>query len=206
MCLPSKDRIVIQPAESNTSWDGTTDWIVRDIDLFTTTVIYAFTNEIATLSNGSIANSRVMNGARSLPALLYVTLRFGIDVSHDQLEVFREALNQYVVARPREWARLWDVRNTSVSADQGFVEYLIIVEHVDNWQNLDGILGSRGVIRRFCHELAKQLDMRYVSPPLPVDLRINDPASLRNPEQSVELANYMAEREELIQTLIRDRR
>jgi hypothetical protein len=201
-----QDRIVIQPAESNTSWDGTTDWIVRDIDLFTTTVIYAYTNEIATLSNGSIANSRVMNGARSLPGLLYATLRFGIDVTHEQLEVFREALNQYVIARPREWTRLWDVRNTAVSADQGFVEYLVIVEHRDNWQNLDGLLGSRGTIRRFCHELAKQLDMRYVSPPLPVDLRINDSAALRDRPQSGELADYMAEREDLIRTLIRDRR
>ncbi|KAL3920538.1 MAG: hypothetical protein SGILL_003213 [Bacillariaceae sp.] len=160
--VKSVDRIVVQPAESTTSPDGTTDWIVRDIDLFTTTVIYAYTNEIATLSNGSIANSRVMNGARSLPALLYVTLRFGIDVAYEQLEVFKEALNQYVVARPREWARLWDVRNTAVSADQGFVEFLVILEHRETWQNLDGVLASRGSIRRFCHELAKQLDMRYV--------------------------------------------
>ena len=206
----SQDRIVVQPAESNTSADGTTDWIVRDIDLFTTTVIYAYTNEIATLSNGSIANSRVMNGSRSLPALLYVTLRFGIDVTYEQLEVFKEALNRYVVARPREWARLWDVRNTAVSADQGFVEFLVIAEHRDNWQNLDGLLASRGSIRRFCHELAKQLDMRYVSPPLPVDLRINDAATLlgasSSAQQTGEVSDYLADREELIQTLIRNRR
>jgi small-conductance mechanosensitive channel len=104
------DRIVIQPVDSPTDWHGATEWIVRDIDLFTTTVIYAYTNEVATLSNGSIANSRVMNGARSLPAILYAILRFGVDVSYEQLEIFREALAQYVEARPREWAKLWALR------------------------------------------------------------------------------------------------
>lgn len=37
---------------------------------------------------------------------------------------------------------------------------------------MDGILYSRGQVRSFCHELAKQLQMRYISPPLPVDLTI----------------------------------
>ena len=151
-----------------------------------------------------------MNGARSLPALLYVTLRFGIDVTYEQLEVFKEALNQYVVTRPREWARLWDVRNVAMSADRGFVEFLVIAEHRDNWQNLDGLLASRGSIRRFCHELAKQLDMRYVSPPLPVDLRINDAAALlgrtSSSQHTGEDADQLAERDELIQSLIRNRR
>jgi hypothetical protein len=60
----------------------------------------------------------------------------------------------------------------SVQADEGYVEYLVILEHVDTWQNLDGLLHSRGQIKSFCHELSKQLEMRYVSPPLPVDLSV----------------------------------
>ena len=200
---------MVQAAESGTSPDGSTHWIVRDIDLFTTTVIYAYTNEIATLSNGSIANSRVMNGARSLPALLYVTLRFGIDVTYEQVEVFKEALYQYVAARPREWSKLWDVRNTQVSADQGFVEYLVILEHLDNWQNLDGLLASRGNIRSFCHELSKQLDMRFISPPLPVDLRLHgsiDEAATAEQLKKSQSLERISDANDLIQGLIRDRR
>lgn len=162
----------MQPVDTPTSWDGDTTWIVRDIDLFTTTVVYAYTNEVATLNNGSISNSRILNGARSLPALVYITLQIGIDVSYEQIEIFREALAQYVEARPREWSKLWAVRATRVQADQGFIEYLVILEHVDTWQNLDGILFSRGQARGFCHELAKQLQMRYISPPLPVALTL----------------------------------
>lgn len=194
---------MIQNCEADTSWGGATDWIVRDIDLFSTTVLYAYTNEIATLSNGSIANSRVMNGSRSLPAILYVHLRFGIDVSAEQLEVFREALYQWVLSRPREWSKLWDVRNMAVSADQGFVEYMVILEHVENWQNLDSLLYSRGQARKFCHELSKQLDMRYISPPLPVDLRIGENcARPPNSDVSGDSAAYMAESQELIRNLI----
>jgi hypothetical protein len=190
------DRIVIQPVDSTTSDDGSTHWIVRDIDLFTTTCVYAYTNEVATLNNGSIANCRILNGARSLPSLNYVYLRFGIDVTYEQIEIFREGLALYVEARPREWSKLWAVRAYRVQADQGFVEYIVILEvcdviaqyvficlsvylfafsdpliflslfhfvsffisqHVDTWQNLDGILHSRGQVRSFCHELARQV-------------------------------------------------
>ncbi|KAG7354823.1 mechanosensitive ion channel [Nitzschia inconspicua] len=201
------DRIVIQNCEADTAWGGSTDWIVRDIDLFTTTVLYAYTNEIATLSNGSIANSRVMNGARSLPGILYVHLRFGIDVTAEQLDVFREALYQWVLSRPREWSKLWDVRNMAVSADQGFVEYMVILEHVENWQNLDSLLYSRGQARKFCHELSKQLDMRYISPPLPVDLRLGDrDVTQQNLDRSGDAAKYMAESQELIRSLIQKHR
>jgi len=198
---------VIQSVEGGTSWDGATDWIVRDIDLFTTTVIYAYTNEIATLSNGSIANSRVMNGARSLPALLYAILRFGIDVSYDQLEIFREALYQYVEQRPREWAKLWAVRVLRVQADEGFVEYLLVLEHQETWQNLDTLLHSRGLIKGFCHELSKQLNMRFVSPPLPVDLRIHGSADgTKATDETIASMAKMSAESEAIRSLIRDRR
>mmetsp|Transcript_17151 Transcript_17151/g.41621 ORF Transcript_17151/g.41621 Transcript_17151/m.41621 type:complete len:1437 (-) Transcript_17151:162-4472(-) len=174
------DRIVVQPVDAATSDNGSTHWIVRDIDLFTTTCIYAYTNEVATLNNGSIANCRILNGARSLPSLNYVTLRFGIDVTFDQIEIFREGLALYVEQRPREWSKLWAVRAMQVQSDQGFVEYSVILEHVDNWQNLDGILYSRGQVRSFCHELAKQLQMRYVSPSLPVNLTIHGGSGVGN--------------------------
>jgi len=167
------DLIVIQPVDQPTSWDGSTEWIVRDINLFTTTVIFAYTNEIATLSNGSIANSRVMNGARSLPAIVYVTLRFGVDTSLDKIDIFREALSQYVERRPREWTKLLRITNRNVQADEGFVEYLVAFQHVNNWQHLDSIKTSRSQAKFFCHELSKQLCIRYKSPPLPVDLNVD---------------------------------
>lgn len=40
------------------------------------------------------------------------------------------------------------------------------------WQNVVAILVSKAQVSSFCLELAKKLDMRYNSPPLPVDLAI----------------------------------
>jgi hypothetical protein len=38
------------------------------------------------------------------------------------------------------------------------------------WQSVMSIIGSKAEVSSFCLELAKKLDMRYKSPPLPVDL------------------------------------
>ncbi|VEU37451.1 unnamed protein product [Pseudo-nitzschia multistriata] len=166
------DYVTIQPVDQESSFNGSTHWIVRDIDLLTTTVMYSFTGEVATLSNGSIANSRVMNGARSLPAYLYVTLRFGVDTSFEKLEIFREAVARFVHKRPREWGKLMDIKNCDVSTDKGYIEYMVVLQHVNNWQQLGSLFTSRSHARTFCHELSKQLGIRYKSPSLPVDLNI----------------------------------
>mmetsp|Transcript_8520 Transcript_8520/g.25234 ORF Transcript_8520/g.25234 Transcript_8520/m.25234 type:complete len:510 (-) Transcript_8520:670-2199(-) len=170
------DNITVQPVNSESSMNGSAFWIVRDIDLLTTTVLFAFTGEVATLSNGSIANSRIMNGARSAPAVLYVTLRFSVDTSFEKLEIFREAVSQYVHKRPREWVKLSDIKNSDVSTEKGYVEYLVVLQHVNNWQELGSLFTSRSHARTFCHELSKQLDIRYQSPSLPVDLNFATPA------------------------------
>ena len=38
------------------------------------------------------------------------------------------------------------------------------------WQSINSILESKAEVSSFCLELSKKLDMRYKSPPLPVDL------------------------------------
>ena len=207
-----QDCIVIQPIDEPTSWDGSTEWIVRDINLFTTTVVFAYTNEIATLSNGSIANSRVMNGARSLPAIIYVTLRFGVDTGFEKLEIFREALSQYVNKRPREWVKLKRITSVNVEADKGFVEYLVVLQHVNKWQHLASVNTSRSQAKFFCHELSKQLGMRYKSPPLPVDLSMDKLSDSAGPEEGnidskimPAIAKLSAESDQ-IRNLIHDRR
>jgi len=59
-----------------------------------------------------------MNGARSPEPYLYIVLRFGVDVTYGQLEIFREALLRYVEARPRDWAkvRYWKFSRVENSA------------------------------------------------------------------------------------------
>jgi hypothetical protein len=79
----------------------------------------AATNERATISNGSLAKSRIINGGRSPKAVLYFLLKFGLDVPYERIEVFKSAVEKFVKARPREWLSLLGFRATRVEADQG---------------------------------------------------------------------------------------
>jgi small-conductance mechanosensitive channel len=122
------DGITTSNVESETSFQGTAHWVVEDVNLFTTTVLNSWTNERATLSNGSLANSRIINMARSPQAYLYVYLKFGVDVPYSKLQIFHSALEQFIRDRPREWLSLCDFRTTRVEADLGYIEYIIVLQ------------------------------------------------------------------------------
>jgi hypothetical protein len=49
---------------------------------------------------------------------------------------------------------------------------VILTAQREAWQNLGAILASKATVASFCLELSKKLDMRYQSPPLPVDLAV----------------------------------
>ena len=76
------DRIHVSPVDQDTNGNGSSTWFVENAGLFTTTIRFATTNEVATVSNGSLANSRVINGARSPKMLAYVYMKFGVDVPY----------------------------------------------------------------------------------------------------------------------------
>ena len=46
---------------------------------------------------------------------------------------------------------------------------LILIQR-EAWQNIKAIGESKAEVSSFCLELSKKLEMRYISPPLPVDL------------------------------------
>jgi hypothetical protein len=81
---------------------GSPGWFVKDIDLFTTTLILGVTNEVATYSNGSLHTFRIINSARSHKAILGFFMKFPIDVPLHTLRVFQDAVERFVRARPRE--------------------------------------------------------------------------------------------------------
>lgn len=103
------DRINVSQPYTDTSTTGSPGWIVKDITLFTTTVAYCSTNEVATYSNGSLVNYRIINGARSRKAYVGITLQFPIDAPYQKLQVFKSAIEKFVEARPREvsWRSSW---------------------------------------------------------------------------------------------------
>ncbi len=167
------DRISISNTETPSNPGGAQGWIVEDVTMFTTTVCLAATNERATMSNGVITKSRIINGSRSPNAILYVTMRFAFDTPYIKVKRFRTAVESFVRDRPREWATMLSFRVDSIEANQGYIEYRIAVRHRESWQNIVPILNSSNTIHAFCLEIAKELDMRYISPALPVDLTLS---------------------------------
>jgi small-conductance mechanosensitive channel len=166
------DRINVSNSESEASYGGAQGWIVDDVTLFTTTVYLAGTNERATISNGTLAKSRIVNGSRSPKAICTVTMKFGVDTPFKKIEVFKNAIEKFVKARPREWFALVAIRAGRVEADLGFIEYGIVLQHREGWQNIGPILDSKQTVACFGLELTKKLNIRYSSPPLPVDVNM----------------------------------
>ena len=143
------------------------------MDLFTTTVRYADTNEVATLANGSLAASRIINAKRSPRANVYVYMRFSVDVPYHKILVFRKTIETFVKERPREFRGMSGFRATRMANELGYVEYVICLEHRESWQNKAVILQSKADVSSFCLEVSKKLNMTYAAPPLPVNLSLS---------------------------------
>ena len=119
------DKIAISDPQSDTSPSGSSTWFVEKVTLYSTTVRFATTNEVATFSNGSLASLRIINAKRSPKAIVYVYIKFGSDVSFDLVNIFHTAVKNFIKARPREWAQLNGFRVTRVEIEQNFIEYVI---------------------------------------------------------------------------------
>jgi hypothetical protein len=85
------DRISVSNPENDTDSNGSTTWFVEDLGLYSTTVRLAATNEVATYSNGSLANSRIINANRSPQAVVCVLCKFSVNVSFAKVELFKKA-------------------------------------------------------------------------------------------------------------------
>jgi hypothetical protein len=86
---------------------GSPGWFVKDIDLYTTTLVLGVTNEVATYSNGSLHTFRIINSARSHKAILGFVMKFPIDVPLNTLRIFQDAIERFIRARPREVRMLY---------------------------------------------------------------------------------------------------
>ena len=165
------DRISVSGIESASNPNGSAGWIVKDVTLYHTAVIYAGTQEYATYSNGALSKSRIINCARSPRAQLNFLMKFSIDISHATIEEFHLELKDYVKSKPREWLAFNAFWLTNIEADLGFVEYKIWIQHRDSWQNTAALTTALADVRQFAVNLSKQKGMQYRSPPLPVEMR-----------------------------------
>jgi hypothetical protein len=115
-------------------------------------VYWGTTNERATLSNGAICNLRVINAARSPNATVFVEVKFGIDTPYEKISIFKEAAEQFLKDRPREWLSFVGFRPTEVAVDRGYIGYKVIAQHRNGWQGIGGILESKAALTTYLLE------------------------------------------------------
>mmetsp|Transcript_23264 Transcript_23264/g.41596 ORF Transcript_23264/g.41596 Transcript_23264/m.41596 type:complete len:1233 (+) Transcript_23264:4492-8190(+) len=166
------DKIALSDPQQDTSTSGSSTWFVEKVSLFTTTVRFATTNEVATYSNGSLARLRIINAKRSPKAIVYVYMKFGSDVSYQMIKVYQTAIENFVKSRPREWAQLNGFRATRVEMELNYIEYVIAATHREMWQNVGPILQSKADLASFSLEVSKKLNLRYQNPPKPILLSL----------------------------------
>lgn len=166
------DRIHFSRPETNTSIDGSAGWIIEKVTLYTTSVYWGATNERATIANGALSGMRVINAARSPNAQIFVNMKFALDTPYEKFEIFKAAIEQFLKDRPREWLCFGAFRPTEVAVEKGYVNYMTVAQHRNSWQDIGGVLTSKAELMTYELEVAKKLGMKYVSPPLPVDLTV----------------------------------
>ncbi len=94
---------------------------LKDVNMFSTTVLFATTNERATINNGAMASSRIINWARSPEPVIYIKLKFSTDVEYEKIIIFEQVLRKFVRSRPREWICLGGFLATKILTDLGHV-------------------------------------------------------------------------------------
>lgn len=131
------DRIYIGSADTTVPSGVTADmssntWFVEDINLSTTTLRYARTNEVSTLNNWAIAGSKIINCNRSPSAIVVLDTKLHISILRDDaLQLFQADLQKYVKTHPRTWESLVFCRHDVIDADNEQVAFTYV-----HWQVL----------------------------------------------------------------------
>jgi hypothetical protein len=82
-----------------------------------------------TVTNGELSRTRIINLNRSQKAIVYIYLKFSVDIASSKFEVLQSRVDAFVKDRPREWMSLNGFRATRIEADLGYVEYVIVLQH-----------------------------------------------------------------------------
>jgi small-conductance mechanosensitive channel len=126
--------------------------ISQDITLFSTTLRFGATNEVATVSNGSIASARITNCARSKNAAVHILLKLHIKMHEGRnVDLFREALENFVLDHPNIWDSIVLFRCEEIDADNEFVVYRLVVRSRQSWQVRDRQTDRLGDVMKVCY-------------------------------------------------------
>jgi hypothetical protein len=127
---------------------------------------YAQTNEVATVSNGTISGSRIVNCNRSVNAVVVFDLLLHIClIEEGKSATFVSAIEQFIQEHPRIWECLVLFRYDKFDADNEQVFCRIAVRHRNSWQDAGRILRDKGELQKFIYQVGKSMGVNFDSPP-----------------------------------------
>jgi hypothetical protein len=137
----------------------------QDITLFSTTLRFGSTNEVASFSNGSIANSRITNCARSKNATIAIPMTFHISCHEgNAIEEYRRGIEEYIQEHPNIWDSVFFFRCEDIDPNNEFVTYRVAIRSRFSWQVSNKVIHFQGEFHRFLVALAYKLRIKYDTP------------------------------------------
>jgi hypothetical protein len=111
---------------------------------------YAGNNEVASVSNGSIASTRITNCAQMKNAVVYIPLKLHISllvVVHDDLNVekFKDGVQNYISNNLEAFDGLGFFGCNDINSDDEYVMYDLCVCSRHSWQEAGRVLEDRDV-------------------------------------------------------------
>ncbi|KAL3920631.1 MAG: hypothetical protein SGILL_003161 [Bacillariaceae sp.] len=150
------DRIIIGDSPGST---------VPTMSSSCTTLRYAASNEVATVSNGSLASARITNCARSISATVHTLLKFHISCHQGRLiDDFRDAVDKYVQERPNIWDSVIFFRMEEIDPNNEVVTYRLVCRSRYTWQICNRVLQCQADLHKFCIKLTFDMGINYDQP------------------------------------------
>jgi hypothetical protein len=119
---------------------------------------------VATLSNGSIANLRIVNANRSPNAVVTFKLPLHISIvseKKEKLALFCSALDKYVRDNPNHWKCFMYCRVHEVNIDREQAVLSIGLQHLSSWQDLGRILQAKADLLCYVFAMARTHEVSY---------------------------------------------
>lgn len=160
------DRVRIDAPK--TQFDSYPDggWIVENLGLYSTTLKCSSTGEVATISNGSISDARIVNFSRSPNAICIVKIRFAIQTKHETISMFYKTIDLFIKNRPLQWEKLLNFGCREIEPTLCYIEYMMRVSHVRSWSEYPLVMASKTELTQYCHDVMQKLQIQYLFPPV----------------------------------------
>lgn len=132
------------------------------MSLFSTTVRFAGTNEVASISNASIATLRVVNGNRSPNAIIVLQLPYKLAlIDEKKLPALRKFVDTYIKGQPSDWRSLVYCRVAEIDYPAERVDIVFGIQSRYAWQDLGRIAKAKALLKTEIYIFGRDRKINY---------------------------------------------